>query len=241
MLKAFHDRLRDLCAYDVEGHGLRGTRALEWQTQRTRSLADEFGILKVADFSWADWRESDPDVKYGSEHIFEFFPEDGHVRKTTIPGRFGLMPYVALRPKIALHEAVHPFGNRKSLETRPGTPLEYLGRWLGANAVFNDAVELASVVEWADGRVSFVITQPQYDGEPASEADIISYFETSGWKWIADPTTDGHLLFFNYAWGLLAFDAIRRNCFLHDASLMPFDVIVCRPDEELTDFLCLYR
>ena len=67
------------------------------------------------------------------------------------------------------------------------------------------------------------------------------YFEASGWKWIADPAgADGHLLFFHYPQAVLAVDALPRNCFLHDGTLLPFDVILCRPDAEIEEFLGLY-
>ena len=85
------------------------------------------------------------------------------------------------------------------------------------------------------------ITQPQYNGEPAPLRDIVTFFEASGWQWITDPAgRDGHLLFFHYAWGVLAVDALPRNCFLHDGALLPFDVILCRPDAETEQYLRLY-
>ncbi len=33
---------------------------------------------------------------------------------------------------------------------------------------------------------------------------------------------------------------LPRNCYLKDGDLIPFDVILCRPDEELDVFLRLY-
>jgi hypothetical protein len=129
---------------------------------------------------------------------------------------------------------------RYTLEARPATALEYLRRWLDANEVFNDDARLVSVVEWADGQLSFGITQPEYVGEPASDREIEDYFQKAGWKWITDPTRGGHLLFFQYTWGLLAYDAAPRNCFVSNHELQPFDVILCRPDDEMAEFLCLY-
>ena len=102
-------------------------------------------------------------------------------------------------------------------------------------------MDLTSAIEWGDGQLSFAITQPQYDGVPASEREIEEYFEDAGWNLIPDPTGCGHLLFFHYGWGLLAYDAARRNCFVHDGALMPFDVILCRPDDELAELLLIYR
>ena len=47
-------------------------------------------------------------------------------------------------------------------------------------------------------------------------------------------------MFFNYAFQVLAIDALPRNCYLRDGNLLPFDVILCRPDAELEGVLRLY-
>ena len=90
MLEAFHDRLRDFCAHHGQGDGLQRDGLIQWQAQQARSLADEFGILKPSETTWDKWRASDPDLKFGSEHIFECAPGSGRVGKVTIPGKFGL-------------------------------------------------------------------------------------------------------------------------------------------------------
>jgi hypothetical protein len=38
----------------------------------------------------------------------------------------------------------------------------------------------------------------------------------------------------------LAIDALPRNCYVHDGDFLPFDVILCRPSDELERFLALY-
>ncbi|HEY1120708.1 MAG TPA: hypothetical protein VGE67_03875 [Haloferula sp.] len=50
----------------------------------------------------------------------------------------------------------------------------------------------------------------------------------------------GHAVYFNYAFGVMAIDAERRNCYLTDGELQPFDVILCHPHEELEQFLRIY-
>lgn len=245
MLEAFHDRLRDLCADD--GEGSRGERdaIIENQTLKVRTLAHEFGLFKKADWTIGELLLDDPDLVIGSEHVVELDESEGLMGKTTLPGKFGLIPKVLSHPAINLRNDPSIPAFRRALEFVPGTPLEYLQRWLDANNLFNDSVELVSVVEWADGGISFGITQPQYDGVPAPFRDIIGYFEASGWKWIRDPgarsrNSDSHLIFFNYAWGVLAVDAMPRNCFVKNNELLPFDVILYRPDESMEDFLGLY-
>jgi hypothetical protein len=160
------------------------------------------------------------------------------VAKITVPPKFGLITQVISTPQANLRHdpAIPPY--RQEIGFVHASPLEYLERWMAANEVFEDDVRLNSVVEWADGRISFAISQPQYHGEPASDREIESYFTQAGWTRILDRT--GHLLFFNYAFNVLAIDALPRNCYIKDGQLLPFDVILCRPDAELEDFLKLY-
>ncbi|MDB6134053.1 MAG: hypothetical protein JWM59_2296 [Verrucomicrobiales bacterium] len=100
-------------------------------------------------------------------------------------------------------------------------------------------MKITAVVAWADGGVSFAISQPQYHGEPASEREIERYFASASWTPISDPGGQ-HALFYHYAFETLAIDALPRNCYLKDGGLLPFDVILCRPDEELETYLKLY-
>jgi hypothetical protein len=239
MLKAFYDRLRDLCADDGEGSGRSRSQRIEDQTQQVRSLANEFGLLKKAGFTWDELRTDQPDIDYCTEHIVEFSAERGRVGKTTIPPAFGLTPQVIEHTAVTLRGDPSRPSVRRAIECVPAAPLEYLSRWMDANALFGDDVELVSVVEWADAKLSFGITQPQYDGEPASFREIEGFFEDAGWTHVADPSGE-HLLFFNYAWGVLAIDALPRNCFIRDGRILPFDVILCRPDAALEKFLSLY-
>jgi hypothetical protein len=156
--------------------------------------------------------------------------------KITIPPKFGLLPQVITH--VVPNLRGEP-GVRKAIEFIHATPLEYLERWIAANEVFGDDVKLTSVVQWADGLVSFAVSQPQYHGEPASDREIEQHFLASGWTRIVDPAGQ-HNLFFNYAFGTLAIDALPRNCYLKDGDLLPFDVILSRTDEELEGFLGLY-
>ncbi|MFO1440198.1 MAG: hypothetical protein U1F81_17890 [Verrucomicrobiaceae bacterium] len=166
----------------------------------------------------------------------EFVEEIDRMVKITVPPKFGLMPKVLTH---AVPNLRGEPGTRKAIEFVHATPLEYLDRWIAANDVFGDDVKLTAVVQWADEQVSFAISQPQYHGEPASEREIEQHFIASGWTRISDPTGQ-HSLFFNYAFQTLAIDALPRNCYLKDGDLLPFDVILCQPDEELEAFLRLY-
>lgn len=55
---------------------------------------------------------------------------------------------------------------------------------------------------------------------------------------LKDPSA--HVIFFNHAFRVMAIDAERRNCYLTDGQLQPFDVILRTPDEEMAAFLRIY-
>lgn len=203
-------------------------------------MANELGILRRSKESWIEFKESEHGMHMGTEHAVELSDDYSRVGKLTIPPAFGLAPRVVSHPLIDLRQDSISPGFRQVIEFLPATPLEYLERWIAANEVFEDAVKLTSVVEWADGQVSFSISQPQYHGEPAPPRDIDRYFEASDWTRIQDPGRSGHVLYFNYAFQVLAIDALPRNCYLHEGALLPFDVILCKPDETLETFLRLY-
>ena len=157
--------------------------------------------------------------------------------KITVPPKFGLIPSVISTPRANLRDNPVVATFKEQIEFIHATPLEYLKRWMAANEVYEDDVKLTSVVEWSDGRISFSIRQPQYHGEPATHREIESFFIAAGWKRILDDS--GHLMFYNYAFKVLAIDALPRNCYLKDGNLLPFDVILCHPNEAWQDFLKL--
>lgn len=157
--------------------------------------------------------------------------------KFTRPPGFGLIPFVNRIP-CAHADPSKPLTFREAIEFSPESPLEYLNRWIACNEVFGDDVRLLSVIQWKCGAVSLAITQPQYSGDPASDRDIVRYFEAAGWTRITYPS--GHIVFFHYAFGLLAIDAVGRNCFIDSQGIQPFDVILCSPDEEIERYLAIY-
>jgi hypothetical protein len=157
------------------------------------------------------------------------------VEKMTIPPGFGLTPAVQT---FAVPNLQGEDGSRQVLEFVPASPIEYLDRWRNSNDLFGDDAQLEFVAEWADGSISFVISQPQYHGVPAEPRDIEHYFGAAGWTRLKYPS--GHLVFFNYAFQVIAIDAAGRNCYLTDGELQPFDVILCQPGPELEEFLRIY-
>lgn len=230
-LETFLERLRDLCSDHGRCDGNAGLGEIQDQARHAHHLARELGILKPSAVAW----ESLDGVR-GSEHLVEFDSASKRAVKVTIPPAFGLVPRLKNLPVVDLRSD-RP-GSRTAIEFFPGTPVEYLERWQAANEVFGDDVRLASVIEWPDGGISFCVTQPQYHGQPAAPRDIEAFFVTNGWTRLKDPS--GHVIFFNHAFRVMPIDAERRNCYLTDGQLQPFDVILCTPDEEMEGYLGIY-
>jgi len=237
LLETFYNRLRDLCGDYGKGNGLTRTEAANVEAKYASSLAGEFGILVKAGQTFASLRESESRV-CGAEHLVDFNEDSGRLVKITIPPNFGLIPAIVSTPRANLRDDPEQPNFRQQIEFIPATPLEYLQRWLIANEVFEDDVTLKSVIEWEDGAVSFSIDQPQYNGELPTQDEIEVFLTSSGWKSL--PKAFGHALFYNYAFGVLAIDALPRNCYMREGNLLPFDVILNRPDETLQKFLRLF-
>jgi len=237
-LEAFHQRLRDLCEDHRECHGPERAGRIRAQAEQALALARELGVLKEPDFTWEEFRTLSSEFRIGTEHMVELDARSGMVGKTTLPPAFGLIPEVVNLPLAEVRPDADRKGFRQAIEFLNATPLEYLVRWIACNEVFGDQVKLAAVIRWTDGLVSFGITQPQYHGTPADPREIEGLFLKAGWSRLADPS--GHTVFFNHAFGVLAIDAERRNCFVNDGGLQPFDVILCKPDETMERFLGIY-
>lgn len=238
-LEAFHQRLRDLCAHDLECARRDRASVAKDQAQLACAVAREYGILKAPGVPWQDFVGlAEEDAYIGSEHVVDFASHHDRVVKITKPPAFGFTPYLNSRPVVNLRGAPEIPSARKSLEIYAATPLEYLERWIAANEILGDRVELASVIAWSDGQVSFTITQPQYHGEAASPRQIEEYSTDSGWE-LLHRITD-HTVYYNFAYDVLAIDAMPRNCYIHDDALLPFDVILCHPGDVLGKFLQLH-
>lgn len=238
-IEAFLNRLSDLCEADDAGIGHDRPGRAKAEAKQAASVAREFGILKQESESWAEFCQANQDLHFGTEHAVELDPASSRMVKLTKPPGFGLTPAVVRHPVVNLRNDPDLPTHRHVIEFAWATPIEYLTRWADANAVFGDSVQLAAVVQWPDESVSFVITQPQYHGYPATTPEIGDYFKRFGWQHIRDPGGQ-HEIFYHYGYGVMAIDALPRNCYFHRSELLPFDVILCRPTPEMEAFLKLY-
>ena len=109
----------------------------------------------MASETWEEFRRENTDLHFGTEHAVESDEDFERMVKITIPPKFGLIPQVITH---AVPNLRGEPGTRQAIEFIHATPLEYLERWIAANDVFGDDVKLTSVVQWADGQVSFAIS-----------------------------------------------------------------------------------
>ncbi|MCW1913395.1 hypothetical protein OJ996_07415 [Luteolibacter sp. GHJ8] len=237
-LETFLKRLRDRCQDHGGCHGLDRPGRIQVEAQQALALADELGIVRRPAFGWQEFLATEQELWIGTEHLVELAVGEGRYRKTTAPPGFGLVPAVVEIPVVNLRGDPGLPSCRKAIEFVHASPVEYLERWEASNEIFQDDVRLVSVIEWKEGFISFGISQPQYHGSPAEYRDIERCFLSAGWTRLKDPS--GHAVFFNYAFGVMAIDAERRNCYLTDGELQPFDVILCRPDEAMQAYLGIY-
>jgi hypothetical protein len=235
MLETLLNRLRDFHRDNEEGHGRE--QIIKDQAQLACTFARENELLEEPVFNFEDLVTEG--VVKGSEHVVEFEEATDRVAKITVPKGFGL------RPSIVTHAQAHAnFRSeiapiRQNIEFIPATPLEYLERWDACNSIFQDDVRLKSVILWPNGRVSLSISQPQYAGQIPDCDWIENYFSAAGWTRVSNGI--GHVIFYNYAHDILAVDIEPRNCYKSDLDeILPFDVILSAPDEELKDYLNLF-
>ena len=246
MLETLLNGLRDLYRNNEEGHGRTRSESIQEQAEYACAFARENSLLIEPPFSFTDLitfdetcDEGSASVTMGSEHVVEFDSMTSRVIKITIPKGFGLTPKLLQVKQAHADLRSEIKATRPSIEFVPGTPLEYLSRWQVCNKLFNDDVRLSDVILWPDKRVSFSISQPSYAGNIPNNRDIEAYFTEAGWTRVTNELH--HTIFYNYAFQILALDIEPRNCYISDGGdLLPFDVILSEPDDELSDFLRLY-
>ena len=246
MLEALLNELRHLHRDHKESDGRERRLSIQEQAKYACAFARKNGILVEPSYDFSEisvvnntQTTDETSLVKGAEHVVELDASLRRMKKITIPTGFGLTP------KLLYHDVPHASlrGNqvttRASIEYIEGSPLEYLTRWHACNELFHDDAKLTTVILWPNGDTSFGITQPQYSGNIPEVSRIEDYFSQAGWTRIKNALH--HTIFYNYAFGVLAFDIEPRNCYIsQQGNLLPFDVILSEPDDVLSDFLQLY-
>lgn len=232
-MEQFLLRLSAICGeYDRDDESQR--RDLGEKVSRSLGVvANSLCLLEKADCTFDQLISRRPGL-LGTEHLVELDILDLRVSKITRPPAFGLEPYVRKGDEV-IQPSGKAFSQPGMIEMRHGSALGYLERWVESNRVFGDDVRLNSVIEWSDGTHSFGVTQPLRGGTAASDSEILKYFLSQGWD---DMTRRaGRAAFYHFGWNLLAVDVEPRNCFIHDETVFPFDVVLSQPDSRILEFL----
>jgi hypothetical protein len=217
--------------------GLREVRPAEPESaglaREIRSDREAESLAAWADARGALWIKAAPPVTdelTGGEHLVEIDERGLIVFKTTHPGKFGFGVDV---------ELIRPNGWKAKPRITAGladaTPREYLFRLQQQNELFRDDIRVMGVAKFPQG-FSVITIQPFYEGTRTDQNRIDDWFAARGWKPVAGK--DG--AFYEAGEDLLIMDALPRNVLTFpDGTVMPFDVVVVRPTEDLKSKLGL--
>lgn len=151
----------------------------------------------------------------GQEHdIFHDERTDRYV-KVTRDGMFGLSPGIDLALVSSDMEA-------RRFHLWEASPIEYLERLLLQNELVPGLNRLEGVIVQGDD-VAIVSSQPRFELLPVTLAEIDEWFQSLGFEKI---TACGY---YRASDNLGVFDAHAKNLVRFEGTLIPFDVIPCRP------------
>jgi hypothetical protein len=110
-----------------------------------------------------------------------------------------------------------------NFESRLATPLEYLERLRLANEKFADGIRFLGVINASDGW-RLVISQPNVEGGPPSQKDVLQFFRWRKFRAVNEKT------YYRAVDNLLVGDAHTGNLKkLPNGSIVPFDVLLSQP------------
>ena len=110
------------------------------------------------------------------------------------------------------------------------TPIEYLERLLLQNRLVPGLNALEGVLD-QEGDLAIVTSQPRFEIVPVTQAEIDGWFQAQGFEKI---TACGY---YRAEDNLGVFDAHAKNLVRFEDTLIPFDVIPCRPDGGFLKFI----
>jgi hypothetical protein len=216
--------IRSLRAAEQESVGLAREIRTDREAESLAGWADAKGCLEI------EKRTPQADDLTGGEHLVTLDASGHFVWKSTHPGKFGFGADV---------EMVHPSGWRAKPRITVGlvdaSPDEYLFRLAMQNELFGDEIRVMGAVRYPQG-LSVLTTQPFYHGERTEQPVIDSWFESRGWRRLAEKQG----AFYDATKDLLILDALPRNVLTLDrGGILPFDVVVVQPSYHLKSRLGL--
>lgn len=167
-----------------------------------------------------------PSPADGEEHRVRFDEPSGRWFKATHPETYGAAPQISYD--------LDPVTNRpaKRLVMGKGTPMIYLERWSLFNAVFGDDVRLERILPAGYG-LSILVSQRDITGEAPTLEEIAAFFHERDFV----PVPSSQDAFYRAADDVLALDAHQANLVRTGEGIVPIDIPVFRPDEDISRWL----
>jgi hypothetical protein len=157
----------------------------------------------------------------GQEH--DWFREGERVFKVTRDGIFGLSPGIDLALVSSDMEA-------RRFQLWEASPIEYLERLLLQNELVPGLNRLEGIIDQGDD-LAMVTSQPRFDIVPVTQKEIDTWFAAQGFEKV---TPCGY---YRSEDNLGVFDAHAKNLVRFEDTLIPFDVIPCRPAGGFLQFI----
>lgn len=189
--------------------GASGTPTLARQKEDLREWARGLGLLLT---------QSDLPSKVirgGQEHDVYHHETTDRYFKITRDGIFGLSAGMDLA-------LVSSDMDARRFQLWEASPIEYLERLLLQNELVPGLNRLEGVIDQGDD-LAIVSSQPRFDIVPVTLAEIDAWFASQGFEKV---TACGY---YRTADNLGVFDAHAKNLVRFEDTLIPFDVIPCRP------------
>lgn len=162
-------------------------------------------------------------IRGGQEHDIYHHEASDRYFKVTRDGIFGLAPGMDLA-------LVSSDMDARRFQLWEATPIEYLERLLLQNELVPGLNRLEGVIDQGDD-LAIVTSQPRFDIVPVTLAEIDAWFSAQGFQKI---TPCGY---YRAADNLGVFDAHAKNLVRFEDTLIPFDVIPCRPAGGFLQFI----
>lgn len=189
--------------------GSSGPPSLARQKENLREWARGLGLL----LSQSDLPPKV--VRGGQEHDVYHDEATDRYFKVTRDGIFGLSPGIDLA-------LVSSDMDARRFQLWEASPIEYLERLLLQNVLVPGLNRLEGVIDQGDD-LAIVTSQPRFDIVPVTLVEIDAWFASLGFEKV---TPCG---FYRAEDNLGVFDAHAKNLVRFEDTLIPFDVIPCRP------------
>ncbi|MGN6553674.1 MAG: hypothetical protein ACTHLW_08125 [Verrucomicrobiota bacterium] len=170
-----------------------------------------------------DWLPTIP-LRGGQEHDLYHDTLSDRYFKVTREGVFGFSPGIELALVSSGEDA-------RRFHLWEATPVEYLERLALHNQLVPEINRLEGVLDQPDGDMAVVTSQPRFDIVPVTESEIDAWFAGLGFTRITRSA------YYRADDNLGVFDAHDKNVVRAGTSLIPFDIIPCRPAEGFLKFI----